>query len=181
MQRITLSSSFPHENHTQSFLEDILKHLSQNPKSIPFKYLYDEKGAELFEEITTTPGYYLTQSETEIIQHYSKDISAFFEDECFFVELGSGSSKKTRFLLDVLRQTKKKLTFIPIDISKDFLFEAAHKTGEHYQQALPIIAVAGDFKEGLEWVFTERKKEQIIIYFRVPPSEISRPKKSPAS
>ena len=166
METVTFSSSTNNKNQTKDFLTDVIHGLSQSTKTLPFKYLYDAKGSDLFEAITQLDSYYITQTEKNIMQQYTQDIAASFQSSILLVELGSGSSVKTKLLLDELsRHEERSTTFIPIDISRDFLFASCEKMHDLYHKTIQIIPIAGDFREGLKWASQWRKKEQLVVYF----------------
>ena len=107
---------------TNEFAKDISTGLCEKiQKTIPSKYLYDDRGSELFEQITLQPEYYPTRTEIEILDNYSKDIISHIQKEIVLIELGSGSSKKTKFLFDGILKKQEKLFYFPIDISFNFL------------------------------------------------------------
>ncbi len=90
-------------------------------KSIPSKYLYDDTGSELFERITLQPEYYPTKTEVKILEDCSNDIIKDIQKEIVLIELGSGSSKKTKFLFKEILKKQNHLYYFPIDISFNFL------------------------------------------------------------
>jgi L-histidine Nalpha-methyltransferase len=90
-------------------------------KSTPSKYLYDDIGSELFEKITLQPEYYPTKTEIKILENYSNEIIKRLQKETILIELGSGSSKKTKFLFNELLKKQDRLYYFPIDISFNFL------------------------------------------------------------
>ena len=87
---------------TDAFLEDVLHGLSQLQKSLPCKYLYDERGSELFDAICETDEYYPTRTELAIMEEHAQSIAFQVGAGVMLVEYGSGSSVKTRILLDSL-------------------------------------------------------------------------------
>lgn len=103
---------------------DVVSGLTQNPKSLPPKYFYDDRGSTLFELICQLPEYYLTRTETAILQDCAGEI-ARLTGPCEIVELGSGSSTKTRILLDACSQLGYPLHYVPIDISATILESSA--------------------------------------------------------
>jgi L-histidine Nalpha-methyltransferase len=103
---------------------DAVSGLTQNPKSLPPKYFYDDRGSKLFELICQLPEYYLTRTETAILQECAGAI-AHLTGPCEIVELGSGSSTKTRILLDAYNQLEYPLHYLPIDISPTILESSA--------------------------------------------------------
>ena len=103
---------------------DVIQGLNQTPKTIPAKYFYDDRGSLLFEQICELPEYYLTRTETAILQQYAHEI-ANLTGHCELVELGSGSSTKTRILLDAYNQLGYPLHYIPVDVSGGILESSA--------------------------------------------------------
>ncbi len=104
------------------FKKDVLLGLSDPiQKSIPSKYLYDDVGSELFERITLQPEYYPTRTEILLLDNYSNDLVKDISKEIILIELGSGSSKKTKFLFTEIIKKQNKLYYFPIDISFNFL------------------------------------------------------------
>ncbi len=123
-----------------AFLEDVITGLSHSPKFIPSRYFYDRKGSELFERITALAEYYPTHSETALLKEHSEEIARFTGKGRTIVEFGSGSSVKTPIILDATRAA----TYVPIDISSEFLAASASAISEGYPE-LNVIPVAGDF------------------------------------
>lgn len=103
---------------------DIIQGLTQTPKSLPPRYFYDDRGSQLFEQICELPEYYLTRTEALILQEYASEIAAL-TGPCELVELGSGSSTKTRILLDAYQRCQYSLRYLPIDISPSILESSA--------------------------------------------------------
>jgi len=117
--------------------------LSSTPKQLPPKWFYDARGSELFDEITRLPEYYLTRCEREILEARAAEIAAVAHAETL-VEIGSGTSEKTRILLDALAPAG----FVPFDVSEETLREsAAQVAAEH--PGLTVHAVVGDFERHL--------------------------------
>lgn len=114
-----------------AFQTDVLHGLSQPQKSLPCKWFYDEAGAILFEEITQTPEYYLTRTETRLLEELSPELARRIPDLETVIEPGSGSSIKTRILLHALPQLKR---YIPIDISEEMLLDAARQLGNDFPE-----------------------------------------------
>src|ERR1051326_4686703 len=94
---------------------EFLSGLKRNPKILPCKCFYDEHGSRLFDQICELEEYYLTRSETEILRDNIEEIAAYCGRGCLLVELGSGSSTKTRLLLDHLYCPA---AYVPVDISR---------------------------------------------------------------
>ena len=127
--RLTIDHLIPRPSAPVSNQEegqDVIKGLSKLPKSLPPKYFYDDLGSQLFEQICELPEYYLTRTETAILQQYAGAI-AQLTGPCELVELGSGSSTKTRILLNAYQDYGYPLTYLPIDVSGGMLTESAHQ------------------------------------------------------
>src|SRR5438105_2916127 len=99
---------------------EVLKGLLEEPRSLPCKLFYDPVGSVLFEEICRLPEYYLTRTEQSILSANADAIGNAAGSPADVVELGSGSSSKTRTILDALLSGQAKIRYIPIDISADF-------------------------------------------------------------
>ena len=128
--------------------DDVRAGLTADPKWLPPKWFYDARGSELFEEITRLPEYYPTRAEREILQARSGEIAAITKAHTL-VELGSGSSEKTRLLLNGLRDRGTLTTFVPLDVSESALREAADAINADYP-ALDVHGVVGDFTAHLD-------------------------------
>lgn len=122
-----------------SFREEVLCGLRKPQKELPSKFFYDERGSELFERICALDEYYPTRLELGIMRDFAGEIVAVLGPHCLLVEYGSGSSTKTRILLDHLTQPA---AYVPIDISKELLIQAALTLVEAYPdvEVLPVCA-----------------------------------------
>ena len=123
-----------------AFREDVLRGLSQEQKAIPARWLYDDAGSQLFEDITQLPEYYPTRAETEILQEQSSSFAEMIAPGCAVVEFGSGSSVKTPLLLSAIDPA----AYVPLDISGDFLRASAQELADKFPQ-VPIYPVEADF------------------------------------
>ena len=122
-----------------SFLEDVARGLAAVPKTIPPKYFYDEKGSQLFEAITELEEYYPTRTEAAILGRWGDEMLDAAGEELTVVELGSGSSTKTRLLLDRLSARQSRVDYIPIDISPTVVTEF----GERLLHDYPSLHIRG--------------------------------------
>ena len=125
------------------FARDVLEGLAARPKQLSPKYFYDETGSVLFEKITETAEYYPTRTERQILEDHAADIAALIPDGAALVEFGSGSSAKTRVVLDAARQLA---AYVPVDISGDFLNGEAVRLKADFPN-LEILPVAADFTQ----------------------------------
>lgn len=124
----------------RAFRADVLEGLRQEPKAIPARWFYDERGSQLFEDITRLPEYYPTRAETEILQAQGADFAALVGPGRAVVEFGSGSSVKTPLLLQAIAPA----AYVPLDISGDFLRESAAELAGKFP-GLPVYPVEADF------------------------------------
>jgi dimethylhistidine N-methyltransferase len=138
------------ENNNEEFRTDILKGLS-NPiqKSIPSKYLYDSKGSYLFEQITLQPEYYPTRTENSILEEYSTNILHNISKDIILIEMGSGSSKKTKHLFDSILKKQDKLYYFPIDISFNFLDSVVNDL-ETKNHNIRVKGIPNDYINGIK-------------------------------
>jgi L-histidine N-alpha-methyltransferase len=134
---------------------DVLAGLLATPKTLPPKWFYDARGSDLFERITELPEYYPTRAERRVLADRSPEIADVTGARAL-VELGSGSSEKTRLLLDALR-AKGLRQFVPMDVSPTALREAAAAIAHEYP-GLEVHGVVGDFTEHLDLVPGERPR-----------------------
>jgi dimethylhistidine N-methyltransferase len=123
-----------------AFRADVLEGLAQDPKAIPARWLYDDAGSELFEQITRLPEYYPTRAETEILTERCADFRRLIAPGRAVVEFGSGSSVKTPLLLGCIDPA----AYVPLDISGDFLRAAAADLARDFP-GLPVYPVEADF------------------------------------
>ncbi len=123
---------------------DVLSGLTSSPKELPPKWFYDRRGSALFEEITRLPEYYPTRCERAILREKSRTIAAVSGADTI-VELGSGTSEKTRLILDAFFQAGRLERFIPFDVSEATLRSAARAVCEEYPGVV-VHAVVGDFE-----------------------------------
>jgi len=129
---------------------DARRGLTATPKDLPPKWFYDDRGSELFDEITRLPEYYPTRTERSILLAHADDIVAASGADTL-VELGSGTSEKTRILLDAFHRADRLRTFAPFDVSEATLRDAAAQVAAEYP-GVDVHAVVGDFERHLAHV-----------------------------
>jgi dimethylhistidine N-methyltransferase len=115
------------------FREDVLSGLTKERRQIPPKYFYDKEGSRLFDAICQLPEYYPTRAEIGLLKHHGAEMVQYMGEGGVLVEFGSGSSLKIRLLLDALRPA----AYLPIDISREHLFNSARHLAHDY----PMVAV----------------------------------------
>ncbi|MFB2838052.1 L-histidine N(alpha)-methyltransferase [Floridanema evergladense] len=127
--------------------EDVIKGLTKSPKTLPPKYFYDHQGSQLFEQICELAEYYPTRTEASILREYSDEI-AQITGACELVELGSGSSTKTRLLLNAYQAQNYSCKYVPIDVSESILKESVLQLQKEYP-ALQIKALVGTYEQAI--------------------------------
>lgn len=132
----TTSNTYP---QVGDFRDDVIFGLQQSQKHIPCKYLYDARGSRLFDQICRLDEYYVSRTETEIMHEHADEIAAILGRKVRLIEFGSGSSVKTRLVLDHLPDA---VAYIPVDISKNHLLSTAALLQLEYPhlEVLPVIA-----------------------------------------
>lgn len=123
------------------FLDDVLKGLSLSKKAIPPKYFYDENGSRLFDRICETEEYYVTRTESNILAQNAEDILNSLPSDISLIELGSGSSTKTRLLLQDARSIK---TYVPIDICENHLLKSTARLAARFSD-IPMVPICADY------------------------------------
>jgi len=145
----------------ESFLQEVVKGLSQQQKTIPPKYFYDHAGSALFEEICRLPEYYPTRAEMAIMEAHAADMAQRLSKCTTLIEYGSGSGRKTRVLLEALQPT----VYVPIDISAEQLARSAYQTAEAFP-TLRVMALCADYTQPIDLPDTGlARTERHAIYF----------------
>jgi L-histidine Nalpha-methyltransferase len=144
---LTLQSHLPPDFLAEALRADVLGGLSASPKALPPKWFYDERGSELFEQITRLPEYYPTRAEREILIEHADGIAARTGARTL-VELGSGSGEKTRLLIEALRSRGTLRTYVPMDVSASALLESGRMLVRDYP-GLAVRALLADFEHQL--------------------------------
>ncbi|WP_149974610.1 L-histidine N(alpha)-methyltransferase [Microcystis aeruginosa] len=142
--------------------KDVIEGLTKTPKSLPSKYFYDRQGSQLFEEICQLPEYYPTRTEAAILQEYAQEIVAY-TGACELIELGSGSSTKTRLLLDAYYQQQKSSKYVPIDVSETILKASAIELQKEYPN-LPIQGLIGTYEQALAYCQNPSYNTRMIFF-----------------
>jgi dimethylhistidine N-methyltransferase len=152
----------PASDATRTFAEDVMAGLMAEPKRLPPKYFYDQRGSRLFEEITQLPEYYPTRTETAILQAHAAEIAKLIPADAAMVEFGAGSAAKARILLGAAgsRVSASQVSasqvsasqvsaYVPVDISSEFLSNEAQRLREDMPK-LQVLPVAADFTRPFE-------------------------------
>ena len=135
---------------------DVRRGLTSTPKRIPSRYFYDRRGSRLFEQITELPEYYLTRAERALLDRYSRRVAQLtrFEE---LVELGSGSAKKTRLLIEAAIEQGSLRRYIPLEVSQETVEASSRRLARLYP-GLEVYAVVGDFEQHLDQLPEGRRR-----------------------
>ncbi|MFG2785794.1 L-histidine N(alpha)-methyltransferase [Streptomyces prunicolor] len=144
MSPFLITRTLPEEATDAALRADVLRGLTRTPKTLPPKWFYDAHGSELFEKINDLAEYYPPRAERELLIAHSADIAAATGARTL-IELGSGSSEKTRHLLDAMPHLH---TYVPVDVSESALTQAGHTLVEQ-RPGLNVHALIADFTTGL--------------------------------
>jgi len=147
--------------YRSEFMNDVVHGLSLNPKQLQCKYFYDERGSRLFDEICKLPEYYPTRTEQSIMACYAGEMAEQLGERVMLVEYGSGSSWKTRVLLDNLNDPA---AYVPLDISEEHLQKTATKLREDYP-SLEILPLVADFTQAFELPVSTIEPSHSAVYF----------------
>lgn len=142
-------------------LDELIEGLKQPEMMISPKYFYDERGSQLFEEITRLPEYYPTETELGIMRDSVAEIAELVGKQASLIEFGSGSSLKTRVLLEHLDELA---AYVPVDISEDHLLESARQIREEFP-GLDVLPVVADFTQPFQLPTPKVMPVRNIIYF----------------
>lgn len=145
--RVSVANHLGEDAGHLALRRDVYSGLQKTPKSLPPKWFYDTVGSELFDQITRLPEYYPTRAEAEILRARSAEVASACRADTL-VELGSGTSEKTRMLLDALRHRGSLRRFVPFDVDASVLSATATAIQREYS-GVEINAVCGDFEEHL--------------------------------
>ena len=158
-----LSYFKPSSKKTQkTFAQELSYSFNQKQKSINPKFFYDEKGSYLFKKICTLPEYYISRIEVALLRQLEEKLPNYLNGDFRLVELGSGSSTKTRILIDILKKSQKHIEYFPIDIS-NILRESCKELQNDYKN-LCITGIIDDYEPALELVKNYDDKNNLIVF-----------------
>jgi dimethylhistidine N-methyltransferase len=142
------------------FRADVLRGLRAPKEELPCKYFYDEVGSALFEQITELEEYYPTRTELGIMKRHAAEMAGLLGPRCLLIEYGSGSSLKTRRLLDQLRDPAG---YLPIDVSGEYLRRSAEALGEEYPD-VEVLPMCADFTLPLGLPACRKAEARRVVY-----------------
>ena len=152
------------EAPASAFGRDVLAGLVDRPRTLPAKYFYDERGSRLFDAITRLDAYYPTRTERQILLDHGDEMVEAIGKNAALVEYGSGSSEKTRILLDALHARRTLAAYVPIDISAAFLEQTADALRQSYP-GLPVLPVAADYTKDFDLPDLPHETSRIVVFF----------------
>ena len=150
-----------HQSKNSSEVTEIIDGLKKPEKMISPKYFYDERGSQLFDDITHLPEYYPTETELGIMRSNVEEIAQLIGKQASLIEFGSGSSRKTPVLLEHLHDLA---VYVPVDISEDHLLESAEKLRRSFP-GLEILPVVADFTRPFQLPEPAIMPLRNIVYF----------------
>ena len=148
---------------SNDFAADVRTGLTAPSKFLLPHYFYDPLGSALFDAICELPEYYVTRAETEILTAHAAEIASAFGTPIRLVELGSGSARKTRFLLDAITARQPELEYVPIDVDASMLEKSGDALLQEYD-SLRITAICGDFREAARAI-PHRDRHRTVVLF----------------
>jgi L-histidine Nalpha-methyltransferase len=160
--RLTIDYLLDFKTIEKDDIQDVINGLKQKQKLLPTRYFYDRKGSQLFEKICQLPEYYPTRTEASILQQYATDIVNQTQ-AIELVELGSGSSSKTRYLFNAYQESNIPLYYIPVDVSDSILKESAKELLIDYPQ-VKIQGKVATYSQALQQLKNNFLGKRIIIF-----------------
>lgn len=143
------------------FLDDVIAGLTLERKQLPCKYFYDARGSQLFDEICELPEYYLTRTEKRIMDRHADEMAEQLDTGVMLIEFGSGSSSKTRALLDHLQHAA---AYVPLDISESHLLNTSADLRLEYPH-LEILPLVADFTQPFDLPVSQTPASHAAVYF----------------
>ena len=143
-----------------SMLEEVVTGLSQQQKSLPSKFFYDEKGSKLFDDITELDEYYPTRTERRILENNITEIAEYLGEKVLLIEPGSGSSSKTKILLSNMENI---CCYIPMDISGDYLIKVAEQLRAEFPK-IQILPLSADYTKPFDLPESSPEARKVVFY-----------------
>src|SRR5437667_8542433 len=146
---------------SSDFMSDVIAGLSSDPRTLPCKYFYDERGAALFQKICELPEYYITRTEIDILDRHRAEIAAHLGANIELIGLGTGAGTKTRILIEAL---EKPAVYIPVDISQKQLRQSTALFRKIFPD-LEILPLCADYLQPVVLPSPRHKPARNVVYF----------------
>lgn len=146
-----------------AFAQAVREGLDSTPRTLPCRYFYDDEGSRLFEQICDLPEYYLTRTEDAILAEHADAMVAGWVADPVLVELGSGSSSKTRRLIEAALRAYGRLHYVPIDVSRSILAESAQALVDQYP-ALRVTGYAANYRDALARIGHRFDRPKLFVF-----------------
>lgn len=159
--RFSLFHAGGNENDS-AFADDVIAGLKSKPKTLSPKYFYDDKGSELFEKICETPEYYVTRTEASILKAHAAEIAASNNGKNLIIELGSGSSVKTRYILNAFIKNDSPVSYVPIDVS-EILIQSGNALLKDFE-GLYVNGIIGEYEQALDIVSEVYSQPKLLVF-----------------
>lgn len=147
------------EKH-QLFLQEVLQGLNLQAKKLPCKYFYDDRGSALFEEICQLDEYYITRTELKLLEQIKHQLALKIAEDAVIIEPGAGAGLKIQTLLSALKNPQ---SYVPMDISKDFLFYSASIIQDKFPQ-IDVLPIQGDFTQPVDWLDKKTQPNRVVFF-----------------
>ena len=144
----------------QVFLQEVTQGLQHKQKTLPCKYFYDEKGSALFEEICQLDEYYITRTELKLLDQIKQELAHKIGQDALIIEPGAGAGLKIQTLLGALKNPK---CYVPMDISKDFLFYSASIIQDKFPR-IEVLPIQGDFTQPINWLNQQMQPNRVVFF-----------------
>jgi dimethylhistidine N-methyltransferase len=158
---MTIATTPATEAALHTMLEDVVDGLSQQQKTLPSRYFYDECGSKLFDDICNLDEYYVTRTESALMGEHVAEIAQEIGHQALLIEYGSGSSQKIRLLL---KNLDRPAGYIPIDISGDYLAQVGRSLQAEFPH-INVMPITADFTESFGLPYSSPREARKVVYF----------------
>jgi len=155
-----LTQNYLLDKKQQQFLQEVTQGLRHKQKTLPCKYFYDEKGSALFEEICQLDGYYITRTELKLLDQIKHELAHKIGQDALIIEPGAGAGLKIQTLFGALKNPQ---SYVPMDISKDFLFYSASIIQDKFPQ-IDVLPIQGDFTQPIDWLDQQTQPNRVVFF-----------------
>jgi len=156
----------PKQSEAEQLAREVAEGLAESPKRLCSRFLYDERGSALFQQITEQSEYYPTECEIEILQRHRDELAALLDDNDWrVVELGVGDGQKIRPLLNEILAHGRSFEFVPIDICHEMIAELVEQIGDEFaDHRLSVHGIAGEYSDALRTLHHRDARRQLVLF-----------------